>query len=335
MSESVAEGELQYGDVFLYHGTSLVGRAIRFFDGTEVNHAGLFLDGAQVGEAIGRGLVTQPLDRSVRDAEWVLVRRLPDVPADVEPLRARASRYLAQGNRYGYEQILLLAFLCLTRKVKVTPALRPLIRATLDRAASFLNDLGQGATGAGGREPMICSEFVYRSYDEALPAREDPFTIRIAVDAPGRRGIAPMTTAARGRGIHPESVLARTLAKPPAARPRGRRGLAAPAAGGPDLDPLIERYLQEVKTARPGLRAESPRDAAVDEAVQRFAVALAAADGGNGGSTRRAKSTRRGLAAQGVNPALANLARVAADFVTPGDLLRSGSLMSLGTLERQ
>ena len=334
MSESVAERELQYGDVFLYRGTSLVGRAIRFFDGTEVNHAGLFLDGAQVGEAVGQGLVTQPLDRSVRDAEWVLVRRLPDVPADVEPLRARASRYLAQGNRYGYEQILLLAFLCLTRKVKVTPALRPLIRAALDRAASFLNDLAQSATGAGGREPMICSEFVYRSYDEALPARDDPFTIRIAVEAGRRRGMASVK-AARGRGIHPESVLARTLAQPPAARPRGRRGLAASAARGEDLEPLIERYLQEVKTARPGLRAESPRDAAVDGAVQRFAEALSAADGGSRGSTRRATTPRRGVAAAGVNPALAHLARVAADFVTPGDLLRSGSLMSLGRLERQ
>jgi hypothetical protein len=329
MSESIGTTELQYGDVFLYRGTSLIGRAIRFFDGTEVNHAGLYVEQEQVGEALGGGLVTQPLDRSVRDADWVLVRRLPDVPADVRPLRTRASAYLAQGNRYAYEQILLLAFLCLTRKVKVTPALRPLVRSALDRAASFLNDLAQGATGAGSREPMICSEFVYRSYDEALPAREDAFTIRIAVEGRGRRGVAPARRTVRGRGIHPESVLGRTLAKPPTRRSLGRGARVAPGRGE-DLEPLIERYLQEVKVARPGLAAESPRDAAVDAAVQRFADSLLAATGPG-----KPRPVRRGVAAAAGNEAVAHLARTAADFVTPGDLLRTESLMSLGRLEGQ
>ena len=68
----------------------------------------------------------------------------------------------------------MLAFLTLTRKLKVTPVLRTLIRRTLDAAASVLTRyISQN------REPMICSEFVYRAYDEALPEIDDPFSLRI------------------------------------------------------------------------------------------------------------------------------------------------------------
>lgn len=137
MNDRIAAGELLPGDVLLYHGPSWVSEAIRFFDGTNVNHSAIYL---------GDG---------------------------------RARLYINNGDRYAYEQILLLALLCVTRKVEPSAIFSRLVRAVLDKAASYFSNIAAGITGG---EPMICSEFVFRCYDEADPRPEDPYSLQIAAD---------------------------------------------------------------------------------------------------------------------------------------------------------
>ena len=76
-----APPHLVQGDILLYRSRSLVGRAIRLFDGSPVNHAGLYLGNDRVGEALAGGLVNQAFDESLSGNEWVTYHRLTPVRA--------------------------------------------------------------------------------------------------------------------------------------------------------------------------------------------------------------------------------------------------------------
>jgi hypothetical protein len=316
LSDTVTKSRLRGADVFLYRGTGWVPELIRFFDGTDFSHAGLYLGREAVGEALGNGLVQTTLVQSITGRKRVLVRRLKQ-DVTLQPVLDRAQTYIAQGPRYAYEQILLLAFLALTRKLPVAVSLRALLRSILDRAAQVVS----GIVGLG-KEPMICSEFVYRCYDEAAPEAAHLYSLEIpALRAPAVRAAARLGA---GAGLHPNSLLAWRLSSAPTAR-RGptptRRRAAPPAVRAADLDRAIRVYLAEVRgEARPRGRAEVVSDAELAAAVDRYALAF---EGRRGGAARR----------EAVAAARALLADVVPDFVTPGDLLHTPSLFSVGDLD--
>jgi hypothetical protein len=169
MPNPIRPADLQPGDVLLYHGTGLISNLIRLFDGTEYSHAG-FWRGDAVIEALGKGIVSNPLKTSVAGAKYVDVYRFlgtdprkglgpPHYPAP--PVIAVADKFAAHPERYAYEQILLLALLAGTRRIPV-PGLGFILRKVLDPAAEVL-----GRIIAAGRQPMICSELVYRCYVQA------------------------------------------------------------------------------------------------------------------------------------------------------------------------
>ncbi|HSK79927.1 MAG TPA: hypothetical protein VLQ45_25970 [Thermoanaerobaculia bacterium] len=329
-AEGVARADLSLCDVLLYRGTGLLSRAIRFFDGTEVSHTGLYLGGADyaVGEAIGEGLVRRPLNVSVAGAEWVLVRRLKDLPPDMTPVRQRGERYIAQGNRYAYEQILLLAFITLIRKPKMTPIFKQLVLGVLNAATSLLLRLT-----SMGRQPMICSEFVYRAYDEALPDAQDKYSLRIGgsdLESFGRAARGP----AGGQGIHPESLLGQAVLHPEilSRGPSLERAAVQPRI---DLETALNEYLREVQepvSELEGSPAAPLADPQIAAAIEDFAAALYRAE--EPADTERLSPRRNlSLEAVGVPSALQHLYRTAADFVTPGDLLKTQSLFSVGRLQ--
>ena len=73
---TIERNALRAGDVLLYHRTSAIGRLIRFFDGSDVSHAALYID-PNVAESIGKGLLKQTLEDSLgpepgdcRGARW-------------------------------------------------------------------------------------------------------------------------------------------------------------------------------------------------------------------------------------------------------------------------
>ena len=316
MTDRFDPHDLAPGDVLLYRGASDLSAAIRFFDGSEVSHASVHLGRGQIAEALGTGLARRGLAASLADADWTLVLRLKDPPTQMTPVRKRALRFVAEGHRYAYEQIVLLAFLCLTRRLPAAPALRSFVRGVLDAAAAAL-----AKQVAAGSEPMICSEFVYRCYDEAVHRPDDAYSIVIEHGGSARgRARSARSTAASRPGVHPQSLLG-TLQRAPGSARANRAAMESrtPPPTVRDLEKQFSKYLMQVRS---GVRAPAPtlEDPKLAAATVRFAAAFAPAAAG-ARQRRRSSST------------IETLFATAADFVTPGDLLRSESLITLGRLQ--
>lgn len=171
MSNKVSKTDLQQGDVFLYHGDSFVSRMIRLFDGGDYSHAGVYSNG-HILEAIGSGIEYRSVEESTHGVPYVDVFRYKSKEniwigteiLPVEPVIDRVDYYNENRERYGYEQILLLAILVSTRRLpfQFIPGLSRILRNILESAADILAKLV-----AAGKEPMICSELAFRCFEEA------------------------------------------------------------------------------------------------------------------------------------------------------------------------
>lgn len=346
--DSIDKSDLRDGDVILYNGNSWISRAIRFMDGTEVNHAALYLGEGRVAEAIAKGVTKRTFETSTADDRYVIIRRLSTQPETMQPVLEKAQAYLGFGNRYGYEQIVLLAFLGITRKLPVNAYLKWLLRKILDQAADLL-------MASGNKQPMICSEFVYRCFVEALPASTDPYTLRIntfpdpgigagtrdrvAAGAPHRARMhrdslltwaEEVITTRKKAGSDP-LVMSLDRAKGAKGRPRLSAGDKKMAAL--NLDLLIERYLEETK--KPLVRAfeaeASLRGPEMLAGIRNFAEAYYRATGKH---TARAGESWSARAAAGEAPAaLSHLLTTVENFVTPGDLLACRDLFQVARID--
>ncbi len=350
---ALQESQLEPGDVLLYRAANTWGNAmsvlIRKLDGTEVSHAGLYMGDGLVGESLimgNTGLNTNPLAESVAGCNWVEVRRLPSA-TDRRLVLDTAWRRLKEGNCYGFDQILLVAGICLTRKIDFRDGLlRTIVEAALTKASNFVRSMI-----AEGREPMICSEFVFRSYDEADAADDDPYTLSILSQSAqqerrrwtGRRtrerifGSEPETHIPT---IHPESLLAEQLRAP--AHPRENYGAAAirQEVSDAELDALIYAYVNTQPEGAAFTSATSeisgkavsdsalhpPSKTQIDQSAADLIEAMAEAPTVDGGYRLAC-----GLPSDDAYPAVRVLP-VIADFVTPGDLLQTPSLRSIGRL---
>jgi len=332
MTNVLKISDLSPGDVLLYQGTALISRAIQLLDGTDFSHAALYLGGDTVGEAVSAGLVRRSFAAGSAGL-WVQAHRLKESVPNMDPVLAVANAYLDEGPRYGYEQLLLLAFLCLTRKLKVAPSLHALMRRSLDAAAALLTRLL-----SQNSQPMICSEFVFRAYDEALPAPNDAYSLWIAtpgasdrLELPDARAF-PAPPPSRGQGIHPQSWLAQLSASPAESWLNAPPAKSLPAAE-PDpgeLESALAAYLDEVQAppgALPAPGKQPPELEELREATHRFAVQLHAA-------THPVETPSRAPDV-GAAALRETLFRAAADFVTPGDLYKTQSLFLLGKIETQ
>jgi hypothetical protein len=343
-TNTIQKEEVITGDILLYHGNSLVSKLIRFFDGTDVNHASICLGEDEVGEALGKGLTKRTIDDSIKDAEYVIVRRLKTAPGTMQPVVLKAEYYLDIGNRYGFEQIVLLALLGLTRKLHVNNYLKWLLRKILNQATDWLMIHGD-------KQPMICSEFVYRCYNEALPDEHDPYSLviepfpgTIKSSIPGARS---SSTAARGKNIHPDSLLAlvstsnvllRSFEKGTAKKMEKELSAEEKKIDVMPLDDLIKNYLEEaekpkVKALEPEARRRSLEMLSSPEmldSIKRFSEAFYSA---TKVPKSKAKESRFAEGDETRLPAsLDHLLKTVADFVTPGDLSKCADLHSIGSM---
>lgn len=339
---SINASQLKAGDVLLYNSDGWLSWLICKFDDAEVSHAGLYLGDGYVAEALAvgdRGVHRHDLAASFGSSNWVDVRRLSE-EQPAQAILEVAERYAWQGNRYAYGQILMLAAICLTRKIDRADwmAMR-IAEKTLHGAASILRRWRRE-----NREPMICSEFVFRTYDEAVPdVNDDPYTLSILSQGgqqPRRRfsmrrrrlfGAAPEVTSPTA---HPDSLLAELEESP---------DRLSCTAGPPEVEPTeeeiraeIEELARQYSDEAPAMTADgpygtsaAPADAEAGAAAEDFArelveatrPPLAVSDGG-----------RYGAEAEDDESDVERLKRVVADFVTPGDLHRSPSLQTVGRL---
>jgi hypothetical protein len=167
---TISVENLNQGDILLYHGKSWISKAIRFFDGTDYNHVSIYMGNHIVAEALENGIITQRIDDSIKNSEYVIAKRLNNCPQNMDPVMDIVLRY--KGKRYAYEQLLLLAFICIFRKVNLNYAVARFIKKLLEIAASLLVEFMNA-----DKQALICSEFVFRCYDEAEENNNDPYTI--------------------------------------------------------------------------------------------------------------------------------------------------------------
>lgn len=334
MSDIIEIQDLCPGDVLLYRGTSFISKAIQLFDGSPVSHASLYLGEGMIGEAVAEGLVERDWQTSFHGNEWVKAYRLENAPDDMEPVLGRARYYLDEGNRYGFEQLVILAVLSMLRKLQITPVLRRLLRTLLDAASTELTRLFRA-----GKEPIICSEFVYRAFDEAEAEIKDAYSITIPGMLPlpeeqARRASVDVTMGSRN--VHPESLLAlfgtpassawmepETGTRATAPVQEGLRGAALP-------DELIAAYLEEVETGETSSEYQRVTLEEVRAAADRFVRSLyesaSRPEGDRAPAMPMGESEERSVAYQ-------YLFQAAADFVTPRDLYTTDSLILLGTID--
>jgi hypothetical protein len=330
----VPRSALAMGDVLLYQGTGIVSKGIMLLTDSKVSHAALYLGGDTVGEAVGEGVVRHTLDQSFPDHNFVLVRRLPQ-QLDMQPVVARGQFYLGQGLKYSYQQIVFLAILLIVKKVKPSGVVGKLIMVAAQAAAAALNELLHG-----GKELMICSEFVYRSYDEASQAKPNPYRLNV----PGLGGLGFESTLRAKSVIDPESVLAQLVTRGAFANVRVQESMLAPAALDREAleretKALLAEHIRQVETGVPAVRLEEafvppPTPAELTSAVTQLATALQAtrlsSEFGKEGAI--AALQQESVIPALVPAAVALLFKTPADFVTPADLMNTSSLETLGNV---
>jgi hypothetical protein len=162
----ITPADLHPGDIVLYHGNSTLGWLIRELDGTDVNHASIYLETGdrlhdQLAESLANGPQFNNRATSFAGNWYLIVRRLPTT-LTLDPVVARARTIVAQGRGYAYAEIVVIAALVLVKKLDLPFYLKallpPILRAATNLLEEWLSD---------GRKPLICSEFVWDCYEEA------------------------------------------------------------------------------------------------------------------------------------------------------------------------
>lgn len=340
---SFEPADVSPGDVLLFHGTSFVSWAIRIVDGAEVNHAAVALPGGMLAEAGGQGLQTRAIPRPGR-GEFIRVHRL-EASQDLEPVVGRANELLKEKHLYAYQQIVLLAVLCLTRRIPLPRLARRMVRSALDHAARAVMDLlPVGATW------MICSEYVYRIFDEARDEEPDPY----------RLSIARVSFGAPTDGVEPTLLdwsmehAADVEIRPPVAF-GGEEGPSDPkmrvAAIEADLAPLVLDYasslyaeglvdeedlppLLDASFGPPAPLPPEPTDEEMLASVASFSIAYGAVQEQFAPPNPAFGAVGSAIAAAALKGALQGVKKIEVEgnFVTPGDLLRTPSLELVGRL---
>ena len=262
--------ELKAADILLYRSDSVVSRAIRFVDDTEVSHAGLYLGDGTVGEALTNGgLQRQPFQRSITGSQWVAVRRLANTPPAMQPVLDKAENYLNHGERYAFGQIFLLAGICLLRRANLSnPLVRRMAQAVIDKAAAFVR-----RCQSDGTQPMICSEFVYRAYHEAVQGADNPYNIEVTEfwSAASRPLILGWRRREPSVAIPPESLLGTIQAQhgslDAALESATARATVAPVVSDEELETIIEACLSDPAGTNPKAMLEAGPEVGMDESA--------------------------------------------------------------------
>ncbi|MEV0290682.1 hypothetical protein AB0H36_41690 [Kribbella sp. NPDC050820] len=326
MGENV---RVEPGDVLLFHGNSFLSWAIRLFDNTDVNHAALALDETTLAEAAARGLRRAPLAAAVATNDYMTVRRYPN--ADLASVIGTAGGWVDRRSPYAYQQIVLLGLLAATRAIPVGGFGRRMLRSILDHAAAALNAF----VDVDGHRSMICSEFVYRSFSEAPSDPRERFRLLIKSGDIAFDGTE--NSLAEWGADQPDERYETALNQPvsfgvPTVPPED-----ADMVAEAELAPLIVAWAEENGLADDDMPPAPPPSFDLgadptDEELLASLVEFSTAFAGDSDQTSFGVGTAIGIAA--ARGAVRGLLRPAieANFVTPGDLLKSPTLIDVGRM---
>jgi hypothetical protein len=213
-----------------------------------------------------------------------------------------------------------------------------MLRSILDHGAAALN----GFLDRGGARSMICSEFVYRAYAEAVSDPGDRYRVLIQV---GDAAFDPAATSlAQWALVQPDGVLeaaavepvsfgAPGVVEPVLAEEQAEQELApimaawaveSGRAGSEDMPPMPPPWFSPEVVA-------DPTDEELVGSLVGFGAALADATSDAPPSFGLSAATVGSAAARGLITGLLHPA-IEANFVTPGDLLSSPTLRDIGTV---
>jgi len=331
--------EIAAGDVLLFHGKSFVSWAIRTIDGTQVNHVAIALPNGMLAEAGGKGLQSRSIPLP-GGGEYILVNRFKG-GHPIQPVVDRANVLLNEGRLYAYQQIVLLAVLCLTRRIPLPRLARRMVRSALDHAAKAVMDLLPV-----GASWMICSAYVYRAYHEAIEGDTDVYEPQFAgiSFAPGEPRLLDWSLEHAG-----DVTVAPAMTFGPADVPADPAMRAATIEA--DLAPLVIEYAKglydegliseadlppivDPSFGPPPLLPPEPTDEELLASVAKFSIAYASAQGVMPPPDPAFSAVGSVIAAAALKGALEGLKKleVEGNFVTPGDFLRSPSYERMGRL---
>jgi len=176
MEETITINNLKEGDILLFEGKGLLSRKISKYDGSDYSHSGIYAGRGMVYEAITGGVMKNTLKESCKHNKSlkISVRRLIIKPTNMQPVLDRAAFYEKNGNGFAQSQIAILGAIMIARGHRITEASALYIDKILQNAAVELFNFTKR-----NKEPLICSELVYRCYNEALPDFEDPYTLHL------------------------------------------------------------------------------------------------------------------------------------------------------------
>jgi hypothetical protein len=174
--------DLHPGDILLCKGEGWISDLIVLFDEGPYSHAALYagvINGEHsVIQATERGMLCCPI-KSLEEEIFTDVFRfnknnhqigMEDYPYD--PIYKVGNGYVAAGTKYAFSHLVMLAILAATRDIPLDPTTQKILRIVLDNAAAFIFKLRDE-----GKTPMVCSELVYRCFDEADASKKYQFAV--------------------------------------------------------------------------------------------------------------------------------------------------------------
>lgn len=211
-AKELTVSDLEPGDVLLFRGNELLCRTTHWFDKSFTNHGALYVGRAEdffplteeekkaglgseqhiLMEAVGKGLVMVPLAKSTSlvSDDLAVVRRLrtkieaqkddSKTPVPMNPVIETGRRYYLKKEQYAISHMVFLFVLLPARKLTEKSKFGRLVRTVTDMFFEGVLRIMHPC-----KEPMICSEFVFRCYNEAVPQIGDPYAISVFDVAPG------------------------------------------------------------------------------------------------------------------------------------------------------
>lgn len=164
--------DLKPCDVLLCRGKGFISDMIVLLSGGTYSHAALYAgkinDQHCVIQATLRGIVCDPIEKISEETFTDVFRfkkgdhNLGESAYPFDPIQKVGLDYVNSGIKYAYDHLVLLAALAATRNIPLDPLSRKILRSILDNAAEFIFKLIDE-----GKTPMVCSELVYRCFNEA------------------------------------------------------------------------------------------------------------------------------------------------------------------------
>jgi|GEM_PF-2206630 hypothetical protein len=170
--ENLELKDLKPCDVLLCRGEGFISDMIVLLSSGTYSHSVLYagkINGQHcVIQATARGVVCDPIEKISEETFTDVFRfkkdghTLGESAYPFEPIEKVGLDYVNSGIKYAYDHLVLLAALAATRNIPLDPLSKKILRSILDNAANFIFKLIDE-----GKTPMVCSELLYRCFDEA------------------------------------------------------------------------------------------------------------------------------------------------------------------------